>query len=136
MNSVIYLFYLYLYVIYMLSMLSICYLYVIYMLSMLSICYLCYLYVIYVIYMLSMLSNSGYTIEKLNTSTGNWENVSSFIPKEATEFIVPKLKEGKEYEFRVMAENAQVIRFAIFRLLFYYHMHHYFQIDIVIISIR
>ena len=46
-------------------------------------------------------------MEKLNPKTGNWESVSSFVPKDATEFVVPKLKEGLEYKFRVMAENAQ-----------------------------
>ena len=45
-------------------------------------------------------------MEKLNPKTGNWERVSDFVPKDAKECVVPKLKEGEEYKFRVMAENA------------------------------
>ncbi len=41
----------------------------------------------------------------MNPKTGKWEKVSSFIPKDATSFVVPKLKEGEDYKFRVMAEN-------------------------------
>ena len=32
--------------------------------------------------------------------------MSNFVPKDAKEFVVPKLKEGEAYKFRVMAENA------------------------------
>ena len=50
---------------------------------------------------------SGYTIEKQNTKTGDWEKVTSFVPSDATEAVVPKLKEGESYKFRVLAENSQ-----------------------------
>ena len=50
---------------------------------------------------------SGYTIEKQNVKTGEWERVTSFVPDTATEAVVPKLKEGESYKFRVMAENSQ-----------------------------
>ncbi|KAK2158172.1 hypothetical protein LSH36_175g03003 [Paralvinella palmiformis] len=48
---------------------------------------------------------SGYTIEKLNTKKGVWEKVPGTIPRDADEAVVPKLKEGEDYKFRVMAEN-------------------------------
>lgn len=51
---------------------------------------------------------SGYTVEKMNPKDGTWEKVTGFAPKDATEYEVPKLKEGEEYKFRVRAENAQV----------------------------
>ena len=41
----------------------------------------------------------------MNVKDGLWENVSSFVPKDATEFVVPKLREGEQYKFRVKAEN-------------------------------
>lgn len=44
-------------------------------------------------------------MEKLNPKTGRWEKVPGKIPKDAREFTVPKLKEGEDYKFRVMAEN-------------------------------
>lgn len=54
----------------------------------------------------NFLSNfSGYTIEKLNTKKGVWEKVPGTIPRDADEAVVPKLKEGEDYKFRVMAEN-------------------------------
>ena len=31
--------------------------------------------------------------------------MTAFAPKDATEYVVPKLKEGDEYKFRVQAEN-------------------------------
>ena len=36
---------------------------------------------------------------------GGWEKVSSFVPKDAKQFMVPKLKEGERYKFRLTAEN-------------------------------
>jgi len=47
----------------------------------------------------------GYKVEKMNPKTGKWEKVSDKIPPDATEFVVPKLKEGEDYKFRVSAEN-------------------------------
>ena len=47
-------------------------------------------------------------MEKMNPKDGVWEKVSGFVPKNATEFVVPKLKEGEDYKFRVKAENMQV----------------------------
>ena len=43
--------------------------------------------------------------EKLNTKKGVWEKVPGTIPKDAEEAVVPKLKEGEDYKFKVMAEN-------------------------------
>ncbi len=48
---------------------------------------------------------SGYVVEKMNPKNGRWEKVPGTIPPDKTSFRVPKLKEGEEYEFRVMAEN-------------------------------
>ena len=44
-------------------------------------------------------------MEKFNPKVGQWEKVTAFAPKDATEIVVPKLKEGEEYKFRVQAEN-------------------------------
>jgi hypothetical protein len=52
-----------------------------------------------------LFATRGYNIEKFNPKNGYWEKVSSLVPKDATEFVVPKLEEGEEYKFRVMAEN-------------------------------
>jgi len=41
----------------------------------------------------------------MNASTGKWEPISHSVPAGVTEFRVPKLKEGEEYNFRVRAEN-------------------------------
>ena len=41
----------------------------------------------------------------MNASTGKWEPISHPVPANVTEFRVPKLKEGEEYNFRVRAEN-------------------------------
>lgn len=46
-----------------------------------------------------------YKIEKKDTKRGTWMPVSSNITD--TKFTVPKLVEGHEYEFRVVAENDQ-----------------------------
>ena len=46
-------------------------------------------------------------MEKLNPKNGYWEKVSGLVPADKEEFVVPKLKEGEEYKFRVMAENPQ-----------------------------
>uniref|UniRef100_A0A0N5AQN4 non-specific serine/threonine protein kinase n=1 Tax=Syphacia muris TaxID=451379 RepID=A0A0N5AQN4_9BILA len=46
---------------------------------------------------------SNYVVEKRDTQTNTWIPVSAFVP--GTSLIVPKLIEGHEYEFRVMAEN-------------------------------
>ena len=48
---------------------------------------------------------SGYTLEKFNTKSGYWEKVPGTISPDATEAVVPKLKEGEEYKFRVTPEN-------------------------------
>jgi hypothetical protein len=54
---------------------------------------------------LSMFLFSGYTLEKMNTKKGVWEKVPGTIPKDAEEAVVPKLKEGEDYKFRVTADN-------------------------------
>ncbi|XP_055331451.1 twitchin-like isoform X3 [Paramacrobiotus metropolitanus] len=46
---------------------------------------------------------NGYVVEKRDTKRGTWVPVSTLCA--GTEIRVPKLKEGEEYEFRVMAEN-------------------------------
>lgn len=47
---------------------------------------------------------SNYVVEKRDTRTNTWIPVSAFVT--GTSITVPKLTEGHEYEFRVMAENA------------------------------
>ncbi|ULT95623.1 hypothetical protein L3Y34_004374 [Caenorhabditis briggsae] len=47
---------------------------------------------------------SNYIVEKRDTRTNTWVPVSAFVT--GTSITVPKLTEGHEYEFRVMAENA------------------------------
>jgi hypothetical protein len=42
-------------------------------------------------------------VEKRDKKTDKWERVQDFLP--GTSCVVPKLKEGHEYEFRVIAEN-------------------------------
>lgn len=50
----------------------------------------------------------GYVIEKRDkTAGGQWVPALINIPATATTANVPKLIEGHEYEFRIMAENAQ-----------------------------
>ncbi|CAA98064.2 Twitchin [Caenorhabditis elegans] len=46
---------------------------------------------------------SNYVVEKRDTKTNTWVPVSAFVT--GTSITVPKLTEGHEYEFRVMAEN-------------------------------
>ncbi|CAN8010311.1 unnamed protein product, partial [Ixodes pacificus] len=51
---------------------------------------------------------TGYVIEKRDkTRGGMWVPAVTFVAPTATDATVPKLIEGTEYEFRVMAENAQ-----------------------------
>lgn len=45
----------------------------------------------------------NYVVEKKESDMKTWSNVSTLC--EALSFRVPKLLEGKEYYFRVMAEN-------------------------------
>lgn len=46
---------------------------------------------------------TNYVVEKRDTRSGVWVPVSSFVV--GTSLVVPKLQEGHDYEFRVMAEN-------------------------------
>ena len=46
---------------------------------------------------------SNYIVEKMDTRTGKWEPVSKFV--RGTNFEVMGLDEGREYKFRVSAEN-------------------------------
>ncbi|XP_023931299.1 twitchin isoform X3 [Lingula anatina] len=48
---------------------------------------------------------TGYQVEKMDMKRGTWEKVSNFV--KGTECVVPKLVEGHDYKFRVMAENLQ-----------------------------
>ncbi|CAG2161698.1 unnamed protein product [Oppiella nova] len=51
---------------------------------------------------------TGYVVEKRDKTTGGqWGPAVLHVSPKATECTVPKLIEGHEYEFRVMAENAQ-----------------------------
>ena len=47
---------------------------------------------------------TGYTIERRDTSKMSW-SVANRVPITDTTFNVPNLREGSEYEFRVVAEN-------------------------------
>ena len=47
--------------------------------------------------------NSSYIVEKRDKNGGDWETVSDAVP--GTSVVVNKLKEGREYEFRVKAVN-------------------------------
>lgn len=46
----------------------------------------------------------NYVVEKRDLNSGAWVPVSSFVT--GTSLVVPKLQEGHQYEFRVMAENS------------------------------
>ena len=48
--------------------------------------------------------SSGYVVEKRDKKSGEWVRCSDQV--RGTEVTISKLKEGQEYEFRVMAENA------------------------------
>ena len=45
----------------------------------------------------------NYVVEKRDKKTGEWVRCADSV--NGTEVTIPKLKEGHEYEFRVMAEN-------------------------------
>ena len=45
----------------------------------------------------------SYIVEKKDKKTDKWERVQDFVP--GTACTIPKLKEGHEYDFRVIAEN-------------------------------
>lgn len=53
--------------------------------------------------MLYYLCFSSYIVEKKDKNSDKWERVSDCVT--GTSFTIPKLKEGREYEFRVIAEN-------------------------------
>lgn len=44
-------------------------------------------------------------MEKFDPKKGVWEKVSDIVPAKADSFVVPKLKKGEQYKFRVSAEN-------------------------------
>lgn len=46
---------------------------------------------------------TNYVVEKRDTNSNTWVPVSTFVA--GTSIVVPKLHEGHEYEFRIMAEN-------------------------------
>ncbi len=46
---------------------------------------------------------SGYVVEKKLKNSDKWERVHEFVG--GTSCAINKLKEGQEYEFRVIAEN-------------------------------
>ncbi len=46
---------------------------------------------------------TGYVVEKRDKKTDKWERVQDFSP--GTTCVIPKLKEGHAYDFRVIAEN-------------------------------
>lgn len=48
---------------------------------------------------------SNYIVDKRETSRANWAQVSSKIKGSNVEFNVEKLIEGREYQFRIRAEN-------------------------------
>ena len=47
---------------------------------------------------------TGYIVEVKDPETGKW-NKSNNYPVKGTSYDVPNLEEGKEYQFRVIAEN-------------------------------
>ena len=51
-----------------------------------------------------LLSSRNYVVEKRDKQSGDWVRCAEGIT--GTEVTIGKLKEGHEYEFRVMAENA------------------------------
>ena len=48
---------------------------------------------------------STYIVDKRETSRANWAQVSAKIKGDINEFNVEKLIEGREYQFRIRAEN-------------------------------
>lgn len=50
-----------------------------------------------------MFTLSGYIVEKKDKKSDTWERVNDGVA--GTSITIPKLKEGREYEFRVLAEN-------------------------------
>lgn len=48
---------------------------------------------------------SNYIVDKRETSRANWAQVSSKIKGDVLEFKVERLIEGREYQFRIRAEN-------------------------------
>lgn len=46
---------------------------------------------------------TNYVVEKRDTKSSVWSPVNKFVV--GTTIVVPKLQEGHDYEFRVMAEN-------------------------------
>ncbi len=48
---------------------------------------------------------SNYIVNKRETSRANWAQVSTKIKGNVLEFNVEKLIEGREYQFRIQAEN-------------------------------
>lgn len=49
------------------------------------------------------LFNRSYIVEKKDKNSDKWERVQDFCA--GTSCTIPKLKEGHEYDFRVIAEN-------------------------------
>ena len=47
---------------------------------------------------------TGYFVEYRPTDSKDWQRANSF-PVRDTRYTVPNLREGKEYQFRVVAEN-------------------------------
>ncbi len=52
---------------------------------------------------LNKIFNRNYVVEKRDKKSGDWVRCSDAV--NGTEVTISKLKEGHEYEFRVMAEN-------------------------------
>src|SRR5690606_22028028 len=46
---------------------------------------------------------TSYVVEKRDKKTDKWERVQDYAP--GMSCVIPKLKEGHEYDFRVIAEN-------------------------------
>ena len=54
--------------------------------------------------------SSGFVVEKRDvTHAGGWVPAVTWIDPNQTHCTVPRLMEGNQYEFRVMAENLQGI---------------------------